>query len=216
MRAPRDYAPRSPAGAEGPRLSELREPRRDRRAGGRARRGMAAGRAIRTARRSIPDAARIDAGRRTRPPAQRRRALRAAARHGRRRGPRRRDHLERNRPSVRTARPVSIVLAPQVWGDVVLARKDAPTSYHLAVVVDDALQGVTDVVRGQDLFWATSVHRAAAGAARPARADLPSPPPHSRRRTAQAVEVDAGDGLRELRGRGATAADIRRMVGLGH
>jgi glutamyl-Q tRNA(Asp) synthetase len=40
-----------------------------------------------------------------------------------------------------------------------LARKDTPTSYHLAVVVDDALQGVTDVVRGKDLFHATSVHR---------------------------------------------------------
>jgi len=41
----------------------------------------------------------------------------------------------------------------------VLARKDAPTSYHLAVVHDDALQGVTDVVRGEDLFAATHVHR---------------------------------------------------------
>jgi glutamyl-Q tRNA(Asp) synthetase len=42
---------------------------------------------------------------------------------------------------------------------VVLARKETPTSYHLSVVIDDALQGVTHVVRGQDLFWATSVHR---------------------------------------------------------
>ena len=40
-----------------------------------------------------------------------------------------------------------------------LARKEAPTSYHLAVVVDDALQGVTHVVRGQDMFYATAVHR---------------------------------------------------------
>lgn len=45
------------------------------------------------------------------------------------------------------------------WGDVILARKDTPTSYHLSVVVDDALQGITRVVRGQDLFYATSVHR---------------------------------------------------------
>ncbi len=44
-------------------------------------------------------------------------------------------------------------------GDVVLARKDAPASYHLAVTVDDAAQGVTDVVRGRDLFEATHVHR---------------------------------------------------------
>src|SRR6516162_7539675 len=45
------------------------------------------------------------------------------------------------------------------WGDVVLGRKDTPTSYHLAVVIDDALQGVSDVVRGEDLFWSTGVHR---------------------------------------------------------
>jgi glutamyl-Q tRNA(Asp) synthetase len=48
---------------------------------------------------------------------------------------------------------------PLPFGDVVLARKDAPTSYHLAVTVDDALQGVTDIVRGVDLFAATHVHR---------------------------------------------------------
>jgi glutamyl-Q tRNA(Asp) synthetase len=48
---------------------------------------------------------------------------------------------------------------PQDWGDVVLARRDVPTSYHLSVVVDDALQEVTHVVRGLDLFAATAVHR---------------------------------------------------------
>jgi len=48
---------------------------------------------------------------------------------------------------------------PGPQGDVVLARKDAPTSYHLAVTVDDAGQGVTDVVRGTDLFQATHIHR---------------------------------------------------------
>ena len=52
-----------------------------------------------------------------------------------------------------------IAADPQPHGDVVLARKDAPTSYHLAVTVDDAAQGVTDVVRGEDLFAATHVHR---------------------------------------------------------
>jgi glutamyl-Q tRNA(Asp) synthetase len=49
--------------------------------------------------------------------------------------------------------------APQAWGDVVIARRDVPTSYHLAVVVDDALQGVSHVVRGSDLYLATSVQR---------------------------------------------------------
>lgn len=52
-----------------------------------------------------------------------------------------------------------IAADPARWGDVVIARKDTPTSYHLAVVVDDALQGVTHIVRGRDLFHATSVHR---------------------------------------------------------
>jgi glutamyl-Q tRNA(Asp) synthetase len=48
---------------------------------------------------------------------------------------------------------------PERFGDVVLARKDAPVSYHLAVTVDDSAQGVTDVVRGRDLYAATDVHR---------------------------------------------------------
>ena len=48
---------------------------------------------------------------------------------------------------------------PTAWGDLILARKETPTSYHLAVVVDDTAQGVTDVVRGRDLFHATAVHR---------------------------------------------------------
>lgn len=52
-----------------------------------------------------------------------------------------------------------ILAEPGRFGDVVLARKDAPTSYHLAVTVDDAAQGVTDIVRGRDLFAATDVHR---------------------------------------------------------
>ncbi len=49
--------------------------------------------------------------------------------------------------------------ASETLGDVVLARKDAPASYHLAVTVDDADQGITDVVRGRDLFASTHVHR---------------------------------------------------------
>ena len=52
-----------------------------------------------------------------------------------------------------------VAARPEAWGDVILARKQMPTSYHLSVVLDDALQGVTEVVRGEDLFWSTSVHR---------------------------------------------------------
>lgn len=53
----------------------------------------------------------------------------------------------------------TIIADPAAWGDVILSRSDAPSSYHLSVVVDDALQGITHVVRGRDLYHATSVHR---------------------------------------------------------
>ena len=52
-----------------------------------------------------------------------------------------------------------VAARPERWGDVILSRSDAPASYHLAVVLDDTAQGITDVVRGQDLFHATAVHR---------------------------------------------------------
>jgi glutamyl-Q tRNA(Asp) synthetase len=52
-----------------------------------------------------------------------------------------------------------VTAQPALWGDAILSRKDIPASYHIAVVVDDALQGVTDIVRGEDLFMATSLHR---------------------------------------------------------
>ncbi len=56
--------------------------------------------------------------------------------------------------------PAQVMAAdPAAWGDVILARKDMPGSYHLSVVVDDAFQGVSDVVRGLDLKPATAVHR---------------------------------------------------------
>ncbi|OAN65435.1 tRNA glutamyl-Q(34) synthetase GluQRS [Sphingomonas sp. TDK1] len=66
---------------------------------------------------------------------------------------------------------VGVVIAdPRSHGDVILARKDAPASYHLAVTVDDAAQGITHVVRGADLFAATHVHRLLQ-----ALLDLPTP-----------------------------------------
>ena len=52
-----------------------------------------------------------------------------------------------------------IIAKPEIFGDVVLARKDIPTSYHLAVVLDDHIQGVNMVSRGEDLFSATHLHR---------------------------------------------------------
>ena len=53
----------------------------------------------------------------------------------------------------------TIEARPERWGDAVIVRKDAPASYHLAVVVDDAWQGVTHVTRGRDLYPATDLHR---------------------------------------------------------
>ncbi|MEO8374628.1 MAG: glutamyl-Q tRNA(Asp) synthetase [Sphingomonas bacterium] len=52
-----------------------------------------------------------------------------------------------------------VIATPEIHGDVILARKDAPASYHLAVTIDDAAQGITHIVRGRDLFAATHVHR---------------------------------------------------------
>jgi glutamyl-Q tRNA(Asp) synthetase len=107
-----------------------------------------------------------------------------------------------------------VAAQPRAWGDVVLARKETPTSYHLSVVLDDAVQGVTHVVRGQDLFWSTSVHRLLQQLL-----GLPAPVYHHHR----LVLDDAGrklskstraTALRELRKQGLTPADIRRMVGL--
>ena len=108
----------------------------------------------------------------------------------------------------------SIAADPAAWGDVILARKETPTSYHLAVVVDDAAQGVTDVVRGRDLFPATSVHRLLQ-----ALLGLPAPRYHHHHlildaEGAKLSKSTSATGLRELRGRGATAADIRKAVGL--
>ena len=107
-----------------------------------------------------------------------------------------------------------VTAAPHMWGDVVLARKEMPASYHLAVAVDDALQGVTDVVRGQDLFWATGIHRLLQ-----VLLGLPQPVYHHHKLI---LDVDGrklskstqATSLRELRAAGATAVDVRRMVGL--
>jgi glutamyl-Q tRNA(Asp) synthetase len=62
-------------------------------------------------------------------------------------------------PLAWTDHGAEIAAAPETLGDVVLARKDVPASYHLAVTVDDAEAGVTDIVRGRDLFASTHVHR---------------------------------------------------------
>ena len=97
---------------------------------------------------------------------------------------------------------------PARHGDVVLARKDAPTSYHLAVTVDDAAQGVTDVVRGRDLFEATHVHRLLQ-----ALLGLPTPRYHHHDLLAgpdgrRLAKRDGAPSLAELRAGGADPAAL--------
>lgn len=100
------------------------------------------------------------------------------------------------------------------WGDVVVARKETPTSYHLSVVVDDALQRVTHVVRGSDLFAATAIQRLLQhhlGLAAPFYFHHRLMLDEGGRKLSKSL----GDtGLRSLREHGATPADIRRMVGV--
>jgi glutamyl-Q tRNA(Asp) synthetase len=107
-----------------------------------------------------------------------------------------------------------VAAVPAAWGDMVLARKDAPAGYHLAVVVDDAAQGVSDVVRGHDLFHASSVHRLLQSLL-----GYPQPSYHHHRLILdedgkKLSKSTSATGLRELRARGATAGDIRKAVGL--
>jgi glutamyl-Q tRNA(Asp) synthetase len=102
--------------------------------------------------------------------------------------------------------------APERLGDVVLARKEVPASYHLAVTVDDALQGVTLVTRGEDLFEATHVHRLLQ-----ALLDLPVPEYHHHPLLTGAdgkrlAKRDRSATLRELRAAGRTPAEVLAMA----
>lgn len=108
----------------------------------------------------------------------------------------------------------TLKLTPAIWGDVMLWRADAPSSYHLSVVVDDALQGVTHIVRGLDLFAATPVHRLLQ-----TLLDLPAPVYHHHRlilgQDGRKLSKSQGDtALSALRLEGFSALDIRRRVGL--
>jgi glutamyl-Q tRNA(Asp) synthetase len=107
-----------------------------------------------------------------------------------------------------------VAAQPEAWGDVILARKETPTSYHLSVVIDDALQGVTDVVRGGDLFWSTSVHlllQQLLGIPQPVYRHHRLIEDSSGHKLSKSTQATA---LRELRGQGVTPAEIRSLVGL--
>ncbi|MFG1262463.1 tRNA glutamyl-Q(34) synthetase GluQRS [Xanthobacter aminoxidans] len=103
---------------------------------------------------------------------------------------------------------------PAQWGDVVLARRDVPTSYHLSVVVDDALQGITRVIRGMDLFHATSVH-----VLLQRLLGLATPVYHHHRLILDGSghklsKSNSATSLLALRNCGATPEDIRARLGL--
>ncbi|MGA2494839.1 MAG: tRNA glutamyl-Q(34) synthetase GluQRS [Roseiarcus sp.] len=105
------------------------------------------------------------------------------------------------------------VADPAAWGDFVLRGRDAAASYHLAVVVDDALQEISDVVRGRDLFSATSAHRLLQ-----ALLGLPAPRYRHHRLVLDAngdkmSKSAASTPLRALRAQGATADDLRVALG---
>lgn len=100
------------------------------------------------------------------------------------------------------------------WGDVILARREIPASYHLCVVCDDALQGVTHVVRGHDLYHATAVQRLLQellGLPAPAYRHHRLIPGEDGRKLSKSRKAT---GLRALRAAGATPQDIRQRVGL--
>jgi len=112
-----------------------------------------------------------------------------------------------DRPQIRYARP-------ERWGDVVLQRKGTPTSYHLAVVVDDAAQAITHVTRGRDMEAATDIH-----VVLQMLLGLPSPFYHFHRLILdddgrKFAKSRGSESLADLRARGWTPADIRRAVGL--
>jgi glutamyl-Q tRNA(Asp) synthetase len=92
---------------------------------------------------------------------------------------------------------------PRLHGDIVLARKDAPASYHLAVTLDDAAQGITHVVRGKDLFAATHVHRLL-------QALLGLPTPEYRHHPL----LTGPDGTRLAKRHGAPSLEAMRLAGV--
>ena len=114
-----------------------------------------------------------------------------------------------------TGTPETMDGDPSVWGDVVLWRWDAPSSYHLSVVMDDALQGITHVVRGLDLMPSTPVHRLLQ-----ALLDLPVPEYHHHRLLLDDEDGEKlaksrrSTGLRALREAGVTPSAIRSRIGL--
>lgn len=107
------------------------------------------------------------------------------------------------------------IARPEELGDAVIVRKDIGTSYHLAVVVDDGLQGVTDIVRGVDLFESTHLHRVLQQLL-----DLPAPVYHHHKLLTddegrRLAKRDKSITLKRLKGSGVSAAELKKELGFG-
>lgn len=106
----------------------------------------------------------------------------------------------------------TVMARPRIWGDAIIQRKDFPASYHLAVVVDDARQGITHVTRGQDLFGSTDIHRLLQ-----VLLDLPAPVYHHHPllRDARGAKLSKrydARSLRDLRNAGWSPADVVEAI----
>ena len=106
-----------------------------------------------------------------------------------------------------------ITAQPERWGDAVIARKDVPTSYHVSVVLDDARQGVTDIIRGADLLPATDLHLLLQ-----TLFNLPTPRYHHHELILDSdgdklAKSKGSKALRDLRAEGVTPAEIRSRLG---
>lgn len=113
-----------------------------------------------------------------------------------------------------TDEAVAVPADPALWGDVVLARKTVSASYHIAVVTDDEAQGVTDVVRGEDLLQSTSLHRLLQDLLG-YRAPLYHHHRIIRDATGRKLSKSRGSSsLRAIRVDGLTPRDIRERLGL--
>jgi glutamyl-Q tRNA(Asp) synthetase len=111
-------------------------------------------------------------------------------------------------------RPQTLEARPERWGDAVILRKDVPASYHLAVVVDDARQGITHVTRGRDLYPATDLHRLLQ-----VLLGVPEPLYHHHRLIEDAdgrklAKSDGDAGIASLRAQGASREEILTRLGL--
>lgn len=111
-----------------------------------------------------------------------------------------------------TMKTTTVTAHPARWGDALLVRKDIPTSYHLSVVLDDAIQGITHIVRGKDLEAATDLHIML-------QSLLGLPTPHYHHHPlitdgeGKLSKSKGSETLADLRARGVTAENIRKMIG---